>query len=169
MQETVLYELDVSRKKVFFVAVYRNPSQKSEQFENFIDNLQILVNRLQMERPHLLIITGDFNCRTSLWRTNDAKSPEGVTLDKIIEGNNLYQLFDEPTTICVTIISCVDVIITDQPNLFVESGVRPSLDDNCQHQIIYGKLIVSLSHSPPYKRTVWEYEKANTLSVRAAL
>ena len=66
MQEAIVCELYVSRKKVFFATVYRSPNQHSVQFENFINNLQIMVNRLQMERPHLIIITRDLNCRTSL-------------------------------------------------------------------------------------------------------
>ena len=128
-----------------------------------------MVNRLQMERPHLVILTGDFNCRTSLWWTDDAESPEGMALDEIIEGNNLYQLIDEPINIRGTNQSCVDLIITDQPNLFVESGVHPSLDDNCQHQSIHGKLTMSLPHAPPYRHIVWEYGKASTPSIRAAI
>ena len=130
MQETIVCELDVSGKKVFCITVYRSPSQNSEQYDNFINKVQIMVNRLQMERPHLVILTGDFNCITSLWWTDDAESPEGMALNEISEGNNLYQLIDEPTNIRGTNMSCVDLIITDQPNLFVESGVHPSLDDN---------------------------------------
>ena len=92
-----------------------------------------------------------------------------MALDEIIEVNNLYQLIDEPTNIRRDSMSCIDLIITDQPHLFIESGVHPSLDNNCQHQIIYGKLNISLPNAPPYKRTVWEYEKANIPSVRAAI
>ena len=92
-----------------------------------------------------------------------------MALDEIIEGNNLYQLIDEPTNIHCTSMSCVDLIITDQTNLLVESGAHPSLDDNCQHQIIYGKLTVSPLHAPPYTRTVWECEKENTPSIGAAI
>ena len=35
--------------------------------------------------------------------------------------------------------SCIDLIITDQPNLYVDFGVYSSPDDHCQHQIIHGK------------------------------
>ena len=65
--------------------------------------------------------------------------------------------------------SCIDLIITDQPNLFVESVVHPSLDNNCQHQIIYGKLNISLPNAPPCNRSVREYEKANIPSIRTAV
>ena len=62
--------------------------------------------------------------------------------------------------------SCIDLVITDQPNIFVESGVHPSLDDHCQHQIVYGKLNISIPHPPPYERTISDYSKANTRMIR---
>ena len=64
MQDTIVCEVNISRKKIFFVTAYRSPSQNSEQFENFISNMQMMINRLQMERPHSVVFTGDFNCRT---------------------------------------------------------------------------------------------------------
>ena len=48
--------------------------------------------------------------------------------------------------------SCIDLIVTDQPNLIIESGVHPSLHENCHHQIIYGKLSVSNIARPPHTR-----------------
>ena len=32
--------------------------------------------------------------------------------------------------------SCIDLIITDQPNLVLDSGTRPSLNPYCHHKII---------------------------------
>ena len=56
----------------------------------------MMINRLQMERPHSVVLTGDFNCRTSQWWTEDAESAEGMALDELIEINNLYQLINVP-------------------------------------------------------------------------
>ena len=111
-------------------------------------------------------MTGDFNCRSSQWWGGDIENPEGTALDEILETNNLYQLIDEPTNVRGECMSCIDLIITDQPNIFVESGVHPSLDDHCQHQIVYGKLNISIHHPPPYRRTIWDYLKANTPMIR---
>ena len=49
----------------------------------------------------------------------------------------------------------------DQPNLFVDYGIHSSLDNFCHHQIIHGKVNVSVPSPPPYKRQVWDYSKAN--------
>ena len=131
-----------------------------------MDNLQILCDNLQREKPYSIIITGDFNCRSSQWWGEDMENSEGNALDEVLETNSLHQIIDEPTNIRGESMSCIDLVITDQPSIFVESGVHPSLDDHCQHQIVYGKLNVSIPHPPPYKRTIWEYSKANAQIIR---
>ena len=35
--------------------------------------------------------------------------------------------------------SCIDIIVTDQPNIVLDSGTRVSLDPFCHHQVIYFK------------------------------
>ena len=124
------------------------------------------VDRIKSLKPHCIVITGNFNCRTKQWWPGDIELPEGSALDEFIESNNLSQLIDEPTNIRTTGMSCVDLIITDQPNLFVNFGVHSSLDDHCQHQIIYGKLNISV---PPYKRKGWYYAKAQKIKLNPLL
>ena len=89
-------------------------------------------------------------------------------MDEFIESNNLSQLIDEPTNIRTTGMSCIDLIITDQPNLFVDFGVYSPLDDHCQHQIIHGKLNISVPIPPPYKRKVWYYAKDRKDKIKSA-
>ena len=127
--------------------LYRHPHQTSDLF---LDRLQLTVDRIKNLKPHCIVITGDFNCRTNQWWPGDIELPEGGALDEFIESNNLSQLIDEPTNIQTTGMLCIDLIITDQPNLFVDFGVHSSLDDHCQHQIIHGKLSVSVPIPPPY-------------------
>ena len=65
--------------------------------------------------------------------------------------------------------SCIDLIFTWQPNLLMESGIHSSAHSNCHHQIIFAKLNLSIFYPPPYKITVWYYEKANTELIRKAI
>ena len=65
--------------------------------------------------------------------------------------------------------SCIDLILTSQPNLVVESGVHPSLHPNCIHQIVFAKFNLNISYLPPYSREVWHYREANTGLVRRAI
>ena len=51
LSETVVTEITVMRKKIIFAAIYRSPNQNNEQFTKFMDNLQILCDNLQREKP----------------------------------------------------------------------------------------------------------------------
>ena len=99
LQEMVVSEIHIERKKIILVAIYRIPSQNNEQFGNFCDRLQLVITRIRRERPRALILTGDFNCRSSQWWEEDVEHPEGTALDELIETNNLCQLINEPTNI----------------------------------------------------------------------
>ena len=74
--------------------------------------------------------------------------------------------------------SCIDLIFTDQPNLFIESGVHPSLHEQCHHQIIYGKVSIDnlapppFSDNlapPPFSRRIWFYDRSDISSIRKSI
>ena len=153
LQEMIVSEVTISRKKIFVINIYRSPSQNSEQFEMFIYNLQQALDNIRNERPHCILFTGDFNCRSSQWLSEDIENPEGTALDDIMETNILHQLIDEPTNIRNESMSCIDLIIADKPNMFADYGAHPSLDIYWQHQVIFWNLNMSLHLPPPYKRT----------------
>ena len=160
LQETIVTEISLRRKKVFFVVPYCHPNQTGDEFDLFLDRLQLTMDRIKSCTPHCIVITGDFNCRSKQWWPGDVELPEGLTLDEFIESNNLIQLMDEPTNIRSTGMPCIDLIVTDQPNLFVDFGLHPSLDYHCQHQIIHGKINISVPPPPPFKRKIWYYGRA---------
>ena len=56
--------------------------------------------------------------------------------------------------------SCIDLTCTNQPFLFVDSGVLPSLDPHSKHNIVHGRLNFHTPSPPPYKRRIWDYNKA---------
>ena len=140
--------------------MYHSPNQSNEEFDAFYSRLQEIFDIIKDAKPHCVILTGDLNCRSKQFWSDDIDSPKGVALDELIKSNNLTQLIDQPTNIELRGKSCVDLIITDQPNLFVEYGIHSSLDNNCHHQIIHGKINISVPSPPPYKRRIWDYEKA---------
>ena len=65
------------------------------------------------------------------------------------------QLISEPTHILQNSSSSIDLIFTDQPSLVINNGIKPSLHENCHHQITYAKF--------------WDYKKANASSIQKAL
>ena len=61
--------------------------------------------------------------------------------------------------------SCIDLIITDQPNLILSCGTRASLDSYCHHQIIYCKVNFRIP-PPPFERKIWHLNRANTAAIK---
>ena len=115
------------------------------------------------EKPYTSFFTGDFNAKSLSWWSEGENNDEGTHLENIFSELSLTQIIKEPTHLrenCQP--TCIDLIITDQPNLVLDSGVRPSLDPTCKHQITYCKINFSIPPPPPFTRRIWQYNFANT-------
>ena len=99
---------------------------------------------MHAENPFCVIITGDLNCRSAQWWKDDIENNEGKHFESLTSDLGLRQLISEPTHFMGESRSCIDLIFTYQPNLVVESGAHPSLHEQCHHQLVYGKLSVSV-------------------------
>ena len=102
-----------------------------------------------------------------------SKTEKGEYLTIFLISNNLDELINEPTHIRDDgSQSCIDVICTDQPFIFTDTGVLQSLDPHSKHKIIYSTLNFHTPcppPPPPYKRKVWDYKTAKTNSIRKDL
>ena len=84
--------------------------------------------------------------------------------------NSLEQLIDEPTHFPRDdIATCIDLIFTDQAYAISNSGVIPSPEPKCKHQLIHGMINFCVPCPPPYKRTVWDYDKADVRKIQTDL
>ena len=111
-----------------------------------------------MLRFLLVILTG-----TLTFNPEGDTNPEGVLLDNMFSDLNLTEMITEPSHFmrddCTP--SCIDIIVTDQPNLVLDSGVRPSLDSTVKHQIIFCKINFKIPPLPKYVRKIWHFNRAN--------
>jgi len=124
---------------------------------------------MQLETPYCIVITGDFNCRSTQWWADDIENTEGKLFEPLTSDLGLHQLISEPTHFMNNSKSCIDLIFTDQPNLFVDSGVHPTLHEQCHHQIVYGKLSISNVKQPPYTRRIWFYDKSDSDNIKQSI
>ena len=131
LSECVVCEIQLKRKKYFFVVVYRSPSQNQAEFDNLLLNFELLLSKIQAENPFCVVITGDFNCRSTQWWAKDIENSEGKEFEPLTSDLGLHQLISEPTHLMGGSQSCIDLIFTDQPNLVVESGVHLDLPQVC--------------------------------------
>ena len=65
LPECAVCEIQLNRKKYFFVVIYRSPSQDQSDFDNFSINFELLLSKMQAENPFCIVIAGDFNCRST--------------------------------------------------------------------------------------------------------
>ena len=86
-------------KKSFFVALYRSANQSNEDFEEFYHRLQDNLDQIKDLKPHWMILTGDFNCRTKQFWPGDTDAPKEIALDELTESNNMTQSIDQPTNL----------------------------------------------------------------------
>ena len=99
-------------------------------------------------RPHLLLTTGDFNARFCSWWSGDVDNIEVTRPESMTSFYGLHQIINEPTHILPSLSSCIDLIFTNQPNMITDSGVHPSLQQNCHHQIIFAKVNMEIFYLP---------------------
>ena len=108
-----------------------------------------MLSKMHADNPFCVIIAGDFNCRSTLWCDNDIENNEGKLFEPLSLDLGLHPLISEATHLMGGSKSCIDFIFTDHPNLLIDSGVHPSLHEQCHPQIVNGKLSVSHIKLPP--------------------
>ena len=121
-----------------------------------------MYEKICSENPYATFVTGDSNGHTQEWYPEGDTNAEGIKLDELFSKLGLSQIIDEPTHFfrddCAP--SCIDIILTDQPNLVLDSGVRPSLDPAVKHHITFCKLNFKIPPPPKFTRRIFHYGRA---------
>ena len=116
-----------------------------------------------------MILLGDFNAKSNSWSVNDTTREEGTILENLTALYGMKQLISDSTHILQHSSSCIDLIFVNQPNLVIDSGIHPSLHQNCHHQVIFCKLNLKIEYLLTYAREVWDYGKAQTDLINRAI
>ena len=169
LKECLILEVSINNKRGYVVSLYRSPSQTSDEFDSFITNLEKIVVDISKSNPHFLLLIGDLNAKSSNWSSNDTTTAEGAQLDYFTSLYGMKEVITEPTHILESSASCIDLILTNQPNIVMDSGVHLSLHEKCHHQIIYSKLNLRIEYPPPYIRKIWDYNRSETDSINRSI
>ena len=135
MNECISFELRIGGKVCKFLTLYRSPSQNRDEFETFLDNLELNFDHMADKNPYWMVALGDFNAKSNSWYRNNSTDTDGSKIDILTSTFGFHQSIHEATHILNKYSSCIDLIFTSQPNLVTESGVNSSLHANCHHQI----------------------------------
>ena len=154
------------------MSLYRSQSQSADEFDNFLNKLNLTIESITQKNPFLTVVIGGFNARLSKWWIDDKTAQEGLKIDlkalNLLSQFSLSRVINEPTHISQNFNSCIDLLFTNQQNLIIDSGIHPSLHSNCHHQIIYGKFNLKIFYPPPYESHIWHYKHANTEMISKA-
>ena len=100
-----------------------------------------------------MLFTRDFNAHSQLWWPDGDTNHECTEIEELFTKLSLSQVISEPTNFERNkTTSCIDLIVTDQPNIILDSGTRASLDSNCHHQIIFCKVNFKIPPPLPFER-----------------
>ena len=108
-----------------------------------------------------MFFAGDFNGKSQLGWPEREETPEGREIEDMLTSLGLSHVIYQPTNFQPgKKPSCIDIIVTDQPNIVLDSGTRASLDPFCHHQIIYCKANIRIPPPLPFKRKIWHFNRA---------
>ena len=132
--------------------MHRSPNQSEDDFENFCNNFERILDTVSATNSFLIVATGDFNAKSSNWYTGDTTTSEGFNSDAITAQFGLQQIINEPTHIKGQSVSCIDLIFSSEPNVVMSSGIHSSLHQNCHHQMIFAKVNLKESEFGSYQK-----------------
>ena len=92
LQECLIVEILIGVKSCNFISLYQSPSQSSDSFEEFADNLQLSLDKISNQNPFLTVVLGDFNTKSSNWYKHDQTTYEGTKIDAVTSQFSLQQL-----------------------------------------------------------------------------
>ena len=127
------------------MSLYRSPSQSKDKFDHFFLKFEQLISDRMSQNPCLILVTGDFNVRSSSCLKNGL-TREGNQVDAITSSCCLSQLIREPTHYLSNSSSCNDLIFINQNNSIMYSDIHASLHLNFHHQIVYAKLKLKIEY-----------------------
>ena len=152
LQECICFDLKIGSKLSTIVSLYRSPSQSADEFDNFLNKLNLTMESITQKNLFLTVLIGNFNAKSSKWWIDDKTTQEGLKIENLLSQFSLSQVINEPTQISKNFDSCIDLLFTNQQNLLTDSEIHPSLHSNCHHQIIYGKFNLKIFYPPRYER-----------------
>ena len=169
LQDQLIVELNINNKRIFVSSNYRKHHADENELTAYMQNFELSIENIKSQSPFCCLFVGDYNSHNTAWLSSDRTDTPGELLNDIILQNGFQQLVNEPTHFMGNTKTCIDLVITDQPNLVNECCVLPSLHDKCHHFLNHAEINISITPPPAYYRRIWHYNRANENAIRTAL
>ena len=142
--ESVWVETRVDQARLFVGSFYRPPNSNINYWTLINESIR-KVNNLAAK----FLILGDFN-------TNYLSSPSPHLLD-LLNQYNLTQLVHEPTRVTELTSSCLDLVITQSPNMIKTTSVLPNVCSD--HSVPCVVVKNPVFREKAFKRTILNYHR----------
>ena len=83
LEECINSELKIKDKLRNFISLYHSPNQCRDDFESLINNFELNLDSVMVNKSFLTVILGDFNAKLSLCYKNDIPTYEGSKMDDV--------------------------------------------------------------------------------------
>ncbi|WP_419611672.1 reverse transcriptase domain-containing protein [Thiolapillus sp.] len=144
--EAVWVETKINQESLLIGSFYRSPNSRANYWELINDSIRKANNTVLK-----FIILGDFN--------TDVFNNPSQHLTDILNQHQLYQLINSPTRITETTSSCLDLIITQSPQLVTRTEVLPAICSD--HSVPCAYVRNTVIKNKPFKRIIYNYSKLN--------
>ena len=74
---TLILELSVNKKQIFYILSYRKFGQSKSEAKNFAKKYDEMLEVIEGLNPYMTIVVGDFNAHHNLWYNNDKTDSNG--------------------------------------------------------------------------------------------
>ena len=112
---SIVTEIQLGEKSIFFTCNYRSPSHTSDEFENYCQNFQFTLSNIDDTSPFFSIVFGDFNVRCRNLLAVVVNSNTGKELDFLTSTAGYTQ--DKLTHLFSCISSYINLILCNKPEI----------------------------------------------------
>jgi hypothetical protein len=148
--------------KIAIVLCYRPPNFDKSTFTQFLDEILCKVNN---KYKHVCVL-GDFNMSDMKWDDHiSTLCPNGVNFMHVVDSYSLDQINHVPSTCHGNIL---DLIFTNVCDLYSEVS-NIECDFQTDHAVLCFNISIKMSPFTGFKRTVYNYKKANISGLQAEL
>ena len=112
LQECIVFQILLANKLCNFISLYRSPSQPTDIFDQFADNLKLTLDEVANHNSFLIVVLGDINIKSENNYKHDKTSYEGAKIDALTSQFVLQQIIKEPTHTLAESSPCIDLMYT---------------------------------------------------------
>ena len=103
LQECICLDLKIGSKLCTIVSLHRSPSHSADEFDNFLNKLNLTMESITQKNLFLTVVLGDFNAKLSKWWIDDKTTQESLKIENLLSQFSLSQIINEPTHISKTL------------------------------------------------------------------